>query len=372
MPKIVKGVVIGAIIGIATGGLGFAFGLTAQGVGLAAAVKTAALYGAISGGLSAVAQSFVSKPNMDMGAAVDRQNLTINPQAMGQWVFGETPAALDIVYTEKIGDDVIAQVVASAAHEIDSFGDFYINDELITFTGANANGDWFGALQKYEALGTQPQAGFTIAGSAWDGDGSGVAHIGLRWDFGNDDKGKIEGGIPTRLTQIIKGSKVYDPRLDSTRGGSGTHRADDQSTWEWSDNWALIVAHYLLGYKNNGKLVYGVGINPDDIDWLQVIAMANVCEEQVDGKDRYRVGGIIPTTNNHSQVIGQLEAAVGGKVSKIGGKYYIWCPHNDLISAGTITNNQIVREIGMAFEPTGDIRDLYNTARGRFIDPDTL
>jgi len=320
VPKVAKGVIIGAIIGVATGGLGL---LAGQAFGFAAmSIKAAAIYGAISGGLGAIAQSFVKKPNMGMDSAVDRQNITINPQASGKWVFGETPAGTDIVYSENVNDEAVVHVIASAAHEIDSFGDFYINDEKITFSGANATGDWAGALQKYERLGTDPQTQLQIPGSTWPSSakGAGIAHIGLRWDFTNDDEDKLEGGIPTRITQVVKGSKVYDPRLDTTRGGDGTHRADDQSTWEWSDNWALIVAHYLLGYKNNDKLVYGVGINPDDIDWLQVIAMANVCDEEVDSKPRYRVGGIMPTTNNHAQIIGQLEAAVGGKVSKVGGK----------------------------------------------------
>lgn len=34
-------------------------------------------------------------------------------------------------------------------------------------------------------------------------------------------------------------SKIYDPRLDSTNGGSGAHRADDPDTWEWSENGVL-------------------------------------------------------------------------------------------------------------------------------------
>ena len=367
MSKVIKGVIIGAIIGFATGGLGFAFGIAAS-----SAIKTAAIYGAISGGLSAASAMFIGKPNMDMGSAIDRQNLSINPQALGKWIFGETPLATDIVYSERLSDDELVYIVAGAAHEIDSFGDFYVNDEQVSFIGAAAQGNYGGVLFRFTNLGTDPQSALSIPGSVWDGAGAGIAHYGLKWNIAGDNAEKVEGGLPTRITQVVKGSKVYDPRLDDTRGGTGTHRVDDQSTWEWSDNWALIVAHYLVGYKNNDKLVYGVGINPDDIDWLQVAAMANVCDETVDDKPRYRIGGIMPTNNDHQRIIGELEAAIGGKVSKVGGKYYIWCPHNDLTPVGTITNNSILRESGMIFQPTGNIADLYNTARGRYIDPGTL
>jgi hypothetical protein len=308
---------------------------------------------------------------MDMDATIGRQNISIDPQALGSWVFGETPAATDIIFSEQIGDETIVHVVAAAAHEIASYGEMYINDEQITFAGQPV-GEWQDVLQVYAALGTQPQTPVVVPGSSWDGGGSGVAHYAMKWDASGDNADKIEGGIPTRITRVVKGSKVYDPRLDDTRGGTGSHRADDQSTWEWSDNWALIVAHYLLGYYNNDKLVYGVGVNPDDVDWLQVAAMANVCDETVDDKPRYRVGGIIPTSNDHETVIGQLEASIGGKVSRIGGKYYIWAPHNDLISQGTITNDNILRDSGVTFSPTGGLADLYNTARGRFVDAETI
>ena len=208
--SIFKGVIFGAIIGFATGGLGFLAGL-GNATGFIAAAKAGAIMGAISGGLSGAAAMFVKKPNMDMGSVIDRQNLSINPQALGKWVFGETPCATDIVYNEKVGDDVIVHVFGAAAHEIDSFGDFYINDELISFVGANAQGDWFGALQKYERLGTDPQTAMTIPGASWptDAQGKGVAHVGLRWDFGNDAEEKLQSGIPTRITQVIKGSKRW-------------------------------------------------------------------------------------------------------------------------------------------------------------------
>jgi len=373
MPKPVKriggAVLVGAIIGL-TGGLA----LGALGIG-AFTLKSAVVAGALWGGLQGAAMAFAKKPNMNMGPAQARLNLSTDPQAEGKWVFGETPCALDIVHQEQISEDVVAYVVHAASHEIDSFGKFFIEDEEVTFSGINAVGDYAGALQKDNNLGTSTQNALVIPDAtqwnAANARGRGIAHFYLRWDFGDDNE-KLEAGIPNRLTQVVKGSKVYDPRLDSTRGGSGSHRANDQSTWEWSDNWALIVAHYLLGYRQDGRIVYGVGVNPDDIDWDQCIAMANVCDETVDGKPRYRVGGLFPTNQDHEGIVRQLEASIGGKVAKIGGRYYIWCPHDDLFAINTITDNQVLREAGVNFTPAGPLRDLFNTARGRYIEPDAI
>lgn len=376
MSKVIKGAVIGAAIGVGLFFLAPAVGLGALSVGgTALTIKSAAIIGAVYGGLQGAALQFAKKPNMDLSSSLGRLNISVDPQTPAAWVFGETACATDAVFAEQIGDNVIAYVIAAAAHEIDSFGTLHINDDLITFSGDASTGDWAGALTRITRTGTSTQTAITIPGSTqWTSaaQGRGIAHFCLIFDLGGDTNNKLASGIPTRITQVIKGAKVYDPRLDSTRGGSGSHRTDDQSTWAWSDNWALIVAHYLLGYKQSSKLVYGVGINPDDIDWLQVIAMANVCDATVDGVPRYRVGGILPTTQDHAGIIGQLEAAIDGKVSKVGGKYYIWAPHNDLTPAGTINDALILRDAGVSFIPAGPISGLYNTARGRYIDPASL
>jgi hypothetical protein len=374
--KLFKTVFIGAVVGL-TGGLalGALGGLGITTLTGAALLKAATIYGAVYGGLQGAAMAFIKKPRMPINEVNARQNLSVDPQALGKWIFGETAAATDVVYSENIDNKQIVHIIAAAAHEIDSYGDFYINDELITFSGAGATGDWANALYRYTNLGTTTQAALAIPSSDWPSDatGKGIAHYGLLWDFDSDNgKEKLSSGIPTRITQVIKGVKVYDPRKDSTNGGTGSHRVNDSSTWEWSANWALIVVNYLLGYTLNGTLVYGVGVGSDEIDWPQVIAMADVCDGTVDGKPRYRIGGIVSITQDHEQVIGQLEAAIGGKVAKFGGKYYLWCPHNDLISAGTLTDADIISQSGIRYTPAGPIEELFNTARGRYVDPDVI
>ncbi|KKK64187.1 hypothetical protein LCGC14_2986750, partial [marine sediment metagenome] len=154
----------------------------------------------------------------------------------------------------------------------------------------------------------------------------------------------------------------------------------DQATWEYNDgtddigaNWALIVLRYLIGWQINSKLVIGMGIDPDDIDMDQAMAAANVCEETVDAKSRFKIGGIFETNNDHPYVIRQLEAAIGGSVAKIGGKYFIWAPNDDLSAAfSSIGEGEFIAEAGVEFSPAGQIEDLFNTVRGRYVEPDEL
>ena len=71
---------------------------------------------------------------------------------------------------------------------------------------------------------------------------------------------------------VIAGRVLYDPRLDSTNGGSGAHRLADSTTWEWSQNPALQLADFLR------SPTYGDGKTPD---WPSVITTANACDVMV-------------------------------------------------------------------------------------------
>lgn len=64
----------------------------------------------------------------------------------------------------------------------------------------------------------------------------------------------------------IRGRKVYDPRQDSTNGGSGSQRLTDATTWTYARNPALILADFLKATD------YGCGLT---LDWPSVIVAAN-------------------------------------------------------------------------------------------------
>lgn len=400
MAKIVKAAAIGALIALTAGAivlalpaLGIAtpfagiFGL-GVGIGGAAATTGALLAAAAAGGafyaaLGAIANEFLVKKPGDLSSVASRLNVTLDPQAEGKWLFGETSAGTDIVYSQQHGqsDEYVSNIVAAAAHRIHSFGDLWVNDEIAVRDGV-IQGDWNDSLRRQINLGTATQSAFNAFSSdgfSWPSSarGRGVAHFLLRWKIGTD---KVKGGIPSRITQVVKGAPVYDPRLDSTVGGTGLHRANNQDTWQYvSDegeeigaNWALIALFYLLGWRNNGRLVFGFGADPVDIDYTQVIAAANVCDELIDNKPRFRIGGIFPTSNNHQHILSQLEAAIGGSISIQNGIWYIWAPNDDLVPFNAIVNNQMMRQAGVEFIPSGPIEELYNVARGRYISPADL
>lgn len=159
-----------------------------------------------------------------------------------------------------------------------------------------AVGGWYnGFLYTDTQLGATPET--TALSPQWSGTPgwgadyklSGLAAIGWSFKFDKDGK-RFASGLPL-LGAYGRWVKVYDPRLDSSQpGGSGTHVLGDESTYTWSENPALHAGTYAYGrYQNGngpkldgtaatGKRVMGVGLPPDGIDWVNVMAWANVCD----------------------------------------------------------------------------------------------
>jgi len=108
---------------------------------------------------------------------------------------------------------------------------------IAAYTDFEPVSSWYsGYLDQYTQVGACPEAS-ALMPVAWPGAPdwttasklSGCAAIG--WNLHFDKKGKrFASGLP-QLQAYGQWSKVYDPRLDSTRaGGSGTHRVDDEDT----------------------------------------------------------------------------------------------------------------------------------------------
>lgn len=165
----------------------------------------------------------------------------------------------------------------------ESIENILIDFAPISFSGTAATGFYAGFLYASKQLGAQPES--AALAPQWSGAPdwgstsklSGKIAVGLsaKWD----KKGKK---WPNGLGQpgiVGVQRKAYDPRLDSTQpGGSGSCRANDESTWVNDANAALQAGTYILGRRQNGMHVFGIGDTVDAIDVPTLMAWANVCE----------------------------------------------------------------------------------------------
>ncbi|GJL93420.1 phage tail protein [Hyphococcus sp.] len=352
--------------------LGSAASLTIGGLGFSA--STLIGVGAIA---STVGGAIAKGPRLEDVGATDRGRPYVDANAQGAFVFGETAVPLALVFEQNHGTnkEFITSVFAHAWHEIDGFVSLTIEGEAVTFSGDDATGDWAGVLTWKRNLGTAAQSALSLPGTAWGASakGAGMAHSAMIWNIAANDQ--LTAGVPQNIVVVIRGAKLYDPRLDSTVGGAGAHRYDDPSTWTYNNgNAALVALRYIIGEYAPGQSlagghrpIWGVGEAQGDVDLSSFIAAANICDEIRDGVPRYRLGGMFPTSNNHAAFFQQWEASTGGKVSRSGGKRYIWVPNDDLTPAATITAKDLIATEAIEFDHASDVREIYNTARGRYI-----
>lgn len=83
------------------------------------------------------------------------------------------------------------------------------------------------------------------------------------------------------LTIDFRGLRLYDPRLDSTNGGTGAQRLADPATWVYSTNPVLALCDFLK------STAYGKG---ETMDWTTVAAVADAADALVGGKKRRELG----------------------------------------------------------------------------------
>lgn len=403
MAKVVKAVVIAAVaIAIIVFAPQIAAVLASVvgslGVTVAAASISSALIGmGISLALTAVATMFTKAPSMSQSLA-DRLNTSVVPTAARKIVFGTTAAGQDVRFFEgdldfpKSKIDGYGQVIALASHRISAVKEFYVEEDLVWSNGALVakHGGFAPATPFRYVLEGKPGNGFAVgSGRYWNATASftGCAYYAPFWKL---DPDVWESGVPQRLTTIVDGCPLYDPRRDSTRGGSGSDRIDNQDTWAFRDgsveigrNPALALLTYLIGWRINGKLVWGMGIPAHRIDFDNFRTYANVCEEQVATQagttvQRYTVDGVFSTMDSHETIINGLSAAMGScKMTDRGGVYCLVGGYDD--TAGPkieFTADDLVAPANGAspyfWNPAPPSRERFNIVRGRFANPEEL
>lgn len=330
------------------------------------ALRVAAFAGAIGAALN--------KPKLDIGQTTrQRTELNLNPSPDRKWVFGKTAAAMDMIYAEVYGSDgqTTTMVIAHAGHLITSYQRLWIDGELVTWSGDNATGNWQGLLSRQQRLGATDQTAVSInSGARWKSDdkAAGVAVQALTFTANQE---KNPRGVPSRMVQEIEASPVYDPRLDSTEGGTGSHRADDQSTWEYANsgtdigrNAALAYLAYLIGWRDSGDLVLGVGIPVSEILYDTFIEAANVCEA-----NGWYFDGALADSDGHGRNLRAILDAMAGEPLEIGGKFGIRVPFDDTASVAlAVTGDRIMGQIQRMGSPP--FSERVNIAVGRYIEPE--
>lgn len=378
-----------AVSGAIVGALGGTF--SALSVAVTAIQGITALGLAAGLGMASKALGLGPKSPSISSAAASRLNATLVGTTPRTIVYGRTALATDIRYQAYTGADqeYYHQIIVCASHAVQSIEEIWIEEQQAWSSGGGVTSAYSGYLQVDVVLEGSASNMIDIDG-VWNAANNrrltGCAYVHIRYKLtGNSKKAEspFSSTVPNRLTIIGRAMKVYDPRRDSTVGGSGSMRAADQSTWAWSvggdeigRNPALVELNYLLGWRINGKLAVGRGIPPNRIDMASFIESANLCNEPVTlaaggTEPRYRFDGIFSEGDDGASVRGAIETSMNAVLRDGGGRLSLSVLHNDL-SAPVIsfTEDDVIGPF--SWEQTAPISDDRNVVRGRYTSPAAL
>ncbi|TCM17200.1 hypothetical protein EDF56_106316 [Novosphingobium sp. PhB165] len=376
--------VVGAVALVATGvgalagaGVLGAAAMGTTGVVAGISVGTITTIGAFAG-LAAAALSFAAaKMAPGISAQGDPTKFTTNPQSGLPYAMGRTRmSGLRIFaatserpgYT-KFNDLLWFGALLSIGGQIGGIEQFTADNEAITFsaTTGNAVGTYYDYMAQKVHLGDSPQAsalalslgGGTAPGWTSAHKLSGITHA--MWCLRYNKEGDMFGAGAPEPAWIGKWVKVYDPRKDSTYpGGSGSHRALNESTYEWSDNPGLHALTWALGRWENGKRTCGIGAPVSTIRVVEFVECANICDANA-----WKMGGVEWTTDSKWDTLKRILQAGGAMPTQTGAM--IGCRVNTPRTAiATIESRHLLDGLSLAM--TKSRRDRFNTVIPRYVD----
>ena len=182
--------------------------------------------------------------------------------------------------------------------------------------------------------------------------------------------------VPPDFTFEMEGAKIYDRRLDSTAGGSGTQRLKDPNTWSISTNPAVALDHYLQGRflsSSDTEPVFGVGLDPSLIPYDRFEAMADECDELVALKasgtqKRYEMNGFIEADERFRDVIVGVCDAMNARPADFGGLISVISGASK-VPVLTLDLDDGIDEAAEQYTPKVSFGALVSGVEGRYQDP---
>ncbi len=353
-----KAVVVGAITAAAVvasgGGAAALFGSGAFGLS-----TTFISNFLVHAGLGIAMSALAPKPKDlgGFGAGNGKSNRGYQVTATGsaldhQVIYGKMKTAGVRVFDGTTGTDNVKlhRVLAFAGHEIESFEQIYINDEVATISpsgNVTSPSRYSGLVTIKEHLGTSTQAAdssLVSAVSGWTGDHRlrGIAYLYVKLTYDTD---AFPNGVP-EITAVIKGKKVYDPRSPSAANA-------------WSDNPALCVRDYLTATG------YGLGEAAANINDTAFIAAANICDEtNTDaGTTRYTANGAFTTGTTPQDLLEGLITSMGATLWYTQGA---WNVKAAKWTSTVLDLNEDDLRSGISLATRHSRRDNFNTVNGTF------
>jgi hypothetical protein len=265
--------------------------------------------------------------------------------------------------------------------EVDDITEIYINDNLVTWSAdladntqvtvnasdSNYYKDSASLITVEPHFGSDSQTASSLLStlSSWTSNHRlrGISYLAFRFTWNSDSFGSIPA-----INVVVKGKKIYNPNLDGTKtGGTGSHREDDSSTWEYSDN----PVYQLLDYLRNDRYGMGIANSYFDSNYADWQTAGDICDADI---TPYTGASAIDLIDSHAvidtsqKVIDNVKKFLTGSrafLNYSAGKYQITVESSGSASI-TLTEDNIIGGIGVSSK---NKNERFNRVIVTFINP---
>jgi len=377
----------------------------------AAIAVTAVINIALTYAVSALINAIVGTPKQQRQAQITTLAIGETPRAA---IFGSAGVGGTLCdafnWGGDYGTDWECLIIDLADHKCAGLQSFYVNDQLIYFpTGGFPDG----YVPDQVVTNTEIVGGNTVTTTGtvhynnqlrvWFLDGSTgqtlpdvvtnggwtttgnfagitVAVVAYKADDPSSTTPVWSGGRP-KFLWVVNGKLCYDPRKDTTVGGSGAHRWTDPTTWEWTDNAAICRYNWVRGIyakdqvSDPASLLIGRGLTSLEAPEANVFAYANICDESVDlnaggTEPRYRIGGVIQSNQTFVDIETMFADTMGGIIIQPGGSVEVEPGHARTPSFAITDDDLLVGAQVTVSHYRGEADNAWiNTVCPRYTEP---
>ena len=326
-------------------------------------------------------------PNMDNVPEQNAKGVLLNKQSANgpiPVIYGKRKVGGTLAFLETSGDDneFLYMIIALCEGQVESCEKIWVDDKQVTWSGALTHGTertvGSGDSNFYKDSdskitvtwydGRDDQTYNTTVGtlSSWTSNHRlrGVSYLALKFKWSED----CFMGIPAVHAEI-KGRKVYNANLDGTKtGGSGSHREDTASTWEWSDNPVWCT----LDYMRNSRFGLGIANSYFDGDYADWQTASDVCDADVtpygsaSAIDLLDMNYVVDTKKKCIENLKEMVSGFRGYLNYANGEYKVVAESTGSASV-SLTEDNILGGIKVS---SLNKNSRYNRVIVTFVNPD--
>jgi hypothetical protein len=180
-------------------------------------------------------------------------------------------------------------------------------------------------------------------------------------------------GFPSFMGEF-QGIPLYDPRLDTTAGGSGSQRWDDPSTWAFSDNNMVMIYNIERGIYYDGARVWGGSATEAQLPYDVWSAAMDACDALVAKKGggtekQFRGGRRINLNERPADVIKELLIGANSRISHASdGTIYVLVGVPDEAD-GAFSDADVLATEPLGSIPFPNLDSIINGATATYREP---